>query len=201
MEFSYRISEAQYARAFKLRIKHLRKHRRVLNAALFWMVIIVILLTLWSFEQKQSSQSENARDAAAANYDSASTEGKDASEHRASTPQDIALDLLPFAAIVALLIVGKFWWMPRQIRKIYRKDPSMQGEFTVQITPQTYFCRSSAGTTLEAGWDVFDFWIDDRDLVLLVYKSGMSVPLNTSNLGQTEQSELRSTLSAVLPKR
>ena len=87
------------------------------------------------------------------------------------------------------------------LRRIYRKDPSMQGQFTANITPESISIENTAGTSFRAGWNIYERWREEEGLLLLVLRSGASSMISLADLSSTQRDELRGILAAVLPKK
>jgi hypothetical protein len=244
MEFSYRISEADFLNAWKLR---LQKRRLPLPVRLivFWLFVMVCLMVLWAVVQKGATSKEvqysysdlyskvqagEVQDAAIqgdelrgrlkgskeifhttlpANYDDLEkamiaagvnvTIKAPPSENGILTP--LLLNVGPF-----ILLIGVWFLMLRRLgamnpRRTYRKDPTMQGEFTVEITPQGIATRNTAGTSSLSGWNVYNDWREGKNLIVLMMRSGGYFTLNVSGLSDMQRQELRGILASALPKR
>lgn len=77
----------------------------------------------------------------------------------------------------------------------------MQGTFTVSIDPASITVRNTAGTLFQAGWNVFENWREKKEIILLLLRSGSVSVLSLVGLSDYQRNELRSILSAALPKK
>jgi hypothetical protein len=88
-----------------------------------------------------------------------------------------------------------------QVRRLYRKDPLMRGQFAVSITPASIAIKNTAGTSSQSGWDIYDFWREGRSVIILVMHSSAYFILSLAELSEAQRGELRGILAAALPKR
>lgn len=240
MEFSYRISEAEYVTARKLRREVSNGPRRA-RTVLFWIFIMVCLMLLWAVVQKGATgkrldyaalyekvQSGQVRDAVIrgdeltghlkgskeefrttlpANYDellkAMIATGVDFSIRKRQS--DMRTSLLINVGPFALLLIVWFL-MLRQMglrapRRMYERDPTMQGEFTVNVSPQSMTIRNTAGTSFTSGWNVYEYWREGKNVIVLALRSGAYTTLNIAGLSDVQRNELRGILSGALPKR
>jgi hypothetical protein len=187
MEFSYRINEAQYAKAWRLSRKGML-FGSVRKIALFVVFSLVCLVLLWSTIQHLSGPTPVADDSTAS--------------VQQSTTFSFATNLAPFAVLAvvwAFILLGP----RRQLRSRYRKDPVMQGVLTVEITPDRLRTENTVGTSGQTGWDIYDFWREDakNKLIVLVMKSQNYFVLNLADLPEPQQNEVRMLLGQVLPQK
>lgn len=188
MEFSYRISEAEYQAAWKLRNEPTRQ-RAALKTILFWVFILICLTLLWSIAQRGSHQTGTGpvvtMPAAHAAHVSAAT---------------ILRNVLPFLVLLGVwLAMARS--VPSRLRLMYRKDPAMQGEFTVNVTPQSISTRNTAGASTESGWNIYEYWRERNNLIVLDMVSGTYFTLNLAGLSEPKRAELRGILAQALPKK
>jgi hypothetical protein len=87
-----------------------------------------------------------------------------------------------------------------QLRRQYRKDPAMQGQFTINITPESISTHNTAGSSSNTGWNIYDYWREGKGMILIVCQSGVAVPISLAGLSEAQQNELRGILAAALPK-
>jgi len=253
MEFSYRISESDSLRAWKLRRE---KHRWPLGLlgfglVLFWVFILVCLMLLWTVVQKSATskaveysysdlynkvQAGEVQDAVIqgdelrghlkgspegfhttlpANYDDllkamiAARMSVTIRESKGKGPQGgIVFPLLvtvgPIVLVLSLfclfvVLLGRFG--ATAPRSKYREDPVMQGEFSVEITPQGIATRNTAGTSAKSGWNIYEYWREGKGLTVLVLRSGAYFTLNVAGLSDVQRQELRGILATALPKK
>jgi uncharacterized membrane protein len=189
MEFSYRISEAEYLSAAKLKNKGNLHIRRIQKSLFFWIFIVICFLLFFTFYQHSQQQSPITDDAAI----------------QAVAPSQtinlILTNLLPVVAVVGVFAYVIFRSVPMQLRQQYRKDPAMQGQSTLNITPESISIQITSGTTSKSGWKNYDYWRESKDLILMVCQSGIAVPISVASLSDVQRDELRSILTAALPKK
>ncbi len=119
-------------------------------------------------------------------------------------PPPSAFDKLLLAwplGFLALLAFVKFWFLPMRLRRMYRKDPSMQGKFTVNITSTSISTQNAAGTSSQCGWNIYDYWREGKGVIVLVFHSGAYFILSLAGLTEPQRSELRGILTSALPKK
>ena len=188
MQFSYRVSETNYFEARKLRLRSIRRFSLV-KTIFFWVFVLVCLMLLWTIVQKSANHRRQVEDA------------DTPPPPPAQTSTAVWFNAAPLG-IIAVVFAGVFILViPNQVRRMYRNDPSMQGEFSVDITQSSVSTRNTAGTSSETGWNVYDFWSEGRGVIILVFKSGTYFILSLAGLSDIQRDELRSTLTAILPKK
>ena len=187
MEFSYRVSEADYFVARKLRLNATR-NLGFPKKIILWIFILVCLMLLWSVVMK-STQHPTQENAEAATTPTA------------PGSRALLFNAAPFLILAGTWVAVLFVWVPYRVRRIYNNDPSMQGEFTVEITPSAINMRNTAGTTANAGWNIYEFWSEAKSVIILVNRSGSYFVLSLSGLAESQRAELRSILSTALPKK
>ncbi len=202
MEFSYRLSEAEYLRAWKLR-REAAHGSRAVKTVLFWFFILICLMLLWAVVNKSSKPHQNQIEAPqAASHDSGanSTEGPTAERHT-NVEHALLVNVSPFLLLLVVWVFMLRQLGPTTVCRMYRKDPTMQGEFTVNITAQSISIRNSVGTSNSSGWNVYDYWREGKGLIVLVFFSGAYSTLNLAGLSELQQNELRGILASALAKR
>ena len=107
----------------------------------------------------------------------------------------------PFLVIAGIWILLVGGMIPMRLRRLYRKDPRMQGEFTVSITPEFVSADNTAGTTSKCSWNVYDYWCEGKGVIVLAFHSGSYFILSLAGLAEAQQGELRSILKAALRKK
>jgi hypothetical protein len=88
-----------------------------------------------------------------------------------------------------------------RLQRVYRKDPSMQGQYTVSVTPESVATQNTAGTSSKTGWNIYNYWREGKDVILLVFHSGSYFLLSVRELPDAQRDELRGILTAALPKK
>ena len=184
MEFSYWVSEAEYARAWKAaRSGSYRLIRFLTWFILFWLSLFLVLILLWVFAYYTSphllAQYQPSSIAATG------TMGK----------------VLPFLLVLCVWIFVLSGFTPKRIRHKYRKDPSMQGQFTVSITPDSISTSNTAGTSSQSGWKTYKGWSEGKDVIVLLSHSGTYVILSLAGLTEPQRQELLGIVSGALPKK
>jgi hypothetical protein len=87
------------------------------------------------------------------------------------------------------------------LRRRYRKNPTTQGQYSVNITPESISIENNAGSSSKVGWNLCDSWLEGKELLLLKYRSGAFFPMNLAGLSDAQRDELRGILTAALPKK
>jgi hypothetical protein len=193
MEFSYTVSEAEYLRAWKLERK--ASSRSSLKTAVFWISIMIGLLLLYRFIQPRQQQANLSHaqpvphaSVTQVNYPDTPTPG-------------IMEKAGPFLVLAGLWILIVTGLVPMRLRHIYRKDPRMQGQFTVNLTPESISTENSVGTLSRSGWNVYNYWCEGKGIIVLMFHSGTYSILSLAGLSAVQQDELRRTLKAALKKK
>jgi hypothetical protein len=88
------------------------------------------------------------------------------------------------------------------LRRRFRKDPLMQGQFTVNITPESISIENATGTSSQSKWDDFFVWYEAEGVIVLVSRSKTSsILIGLAGLSEAQRDELRGILTAALPKK
>jgi hypothetical protein len=192
MEFTYRISEADHLAAARLRRGSMGMGRfRVLMA---WVWLIVCVLVLWwaDIATNPASRVQTVDDSGVAVY------GPPARPTLLSLLRPAPVFLLLWSSVPWLILYYK--GTPR-LRKEYWKDPAMQGETTVNVTPESISMHHSIGATSQLAWKLFEHWVERDNLILLVLHPQRYVVLCIGGLSDEQRAELHAILSAALPRR
>ncbi len=199
MKFSYGISEADYLKAWKVRSK-VNSGPKVVKVVMFWVFILVALLVLWMVVQKNahSAAPQTTTDDVASVDDSSSTLSPLAPKSKVN---QLVINVGPF-----VLIAGLWIWMlarmgPAKMRKFYRSDPGMKGRYTVEVMPEFIAIENTAGFSSRSSWNIYECWIESKDLVILVMRSQAHFIVGLSELSQGQRDELRTILSTALAKK
>ncbi|MGD0546706.1 MAG: YcxB family protein [Terracidiphilus sp.] len=188
MEFSYRISEAEYLSAAKLRLKDTLRLGRIRKNIMFWVFVMVCLMLVFGIVQKSHQQPNIPDDTAVQTV------------AHASVTNSIITNVGLFVLFVSIMAFVIFRRVPMQLRRQYRKDPAMQGQFTINITPESISTHNTAGSSSNTGWNIYDYWREGKGMILIVCQSGVAVPISLAGLSEAQQNELRGILAAALPK-
>ncbi len=193
MEFSYKISESEFRRAWH--VERRASSRASLKTAAFWIALMLGLLLLFKVLQpdRQLPGFSNAQPAV----------------HAAMvlpainvTAEPTVLERVgPFLVIAGIWILLVGGMIPMRLRRLYRKDPRMQGEFTVSITPEFVSADNTAGTTSKCSWNVYDYWCEGKGVIVLAFHSGSYFILSLAGLSEPQHGELRGILKAALRKK
>ena len=119
-----------------------------------------------------------------------------------TTPAPTVLERVgPFLVLSGLWILIVTTLVPMRLKYLYRKDPRMQAKFTVNITPDFISTHNSAGTTSKTGWNVYDYWCEGKNVIVLMFCSGSYSILSMAGLSELQRNALRGILGAALQKR
>jgi hypothetical protein len=189
MEFSYRISEAEYLCASKLRPLRGATSwvlKVVTGIILFWICVFVGLILLWALVQRSSAIPHQPP----TNHVGAGKFLKAA-----------LLNIGPFILIPGSGIYLLFGLEPMLKRREYRKDARMQGIFTATIGQHSILIRDASGTSSQAGENSYEWWHESKRLIVLRLRSGAHTIVSLAGLSDAQRAELRNLLAANLPKR
>lgn len=104
--------------------------------------------------------------------------------------------------LVLLFLIGIFWiYLPYQVRRRCRKDPSQQGEMIVRLSSEGVSERSSTGSSSSRAWTVCSYWRESKRVIMLMTHSGIYFTFPKACLSNEQRDELRSILAASLRKR
>jgi hypothetical protein len=187
MEFSYRVSELQYAEAWKLRVKA-SSQQATFKTILFWIFILICLTLLFFVITRDVSMPPVPIQPV--------TEAESGSHSFVGTLVEVA----PILLVAGLLVAG-FCLTPRAMGRRYRKDPSMQGQFTVCVSAASFSMSNTAGISSQCTWNFYEYWREGKELIVLVSRVGWPFALVTAGLAEPQRSELRGILAAALLKK
>ena len=170
MEFTYRISEAEYLSSLKLKFK---RTARVGTVAFFFFGVLIILFCLTLVFRFNSRHSIRA----------------------------IIVILVPCVLYIGFMVYLIFGLLPKRLRLLYRKSPTLQGQFKVNISPESLSIENSAGSSSKTDWKLFDFWFEEQDLLMLKFRSGAHAMMNLAGISDAQKDEVRGILTAALPKK
>ena len=187
MEFSYRISEEDYLKAFNP--KFMGRTKSVVKTILFWIIILACLMVLVTWPQHSPHRAPVVQPPAT---------------HRVG-PSHNAWDYIEgfgplLLAVESLVLVPVL--TPKLQRRRYRKDPAMQGKFTVNITRQSISVQNSTGTFHRSGWEPYRVWYETKGVMVLFSRpAAHSMIVNLAGLSESQRDELRGILSEAIPKK
>ena len=193
MEFSFKISESEFRQAW--RVERKASSRSSLRTAAFWMLIMIGLLLLYRAIQPRSPragmQSQHLISQA---YIVRPVGGAD-------TPGGLLERVGPFLVLAGLWILIVTVLVPMRLHYLHKRDPRMQGRFTVNITQNSICTENTAGTTSKCSWNVYDYWSEGKNIIVLMFHSGSYSVLSLAGLSEAQRAELRGILSAALKKK
>jgi len=177
MEWTFRITEAQYLRAWNLERRFgcaRRKRLLLILAGVLVVVLAGIVAAIVLFPDHDG----------------------DGAHHSSNSSAPIGALSAIVAAVAAAANVS-------QVKRRYRADATMEGEFTVRLDAQSFVVSNSATAALPSGWGQFTGWREDikRGLIVLRQQPRQFVVLNVSGLQELQRSELRALLAQALPPR
>lgn len=182
MKFSYKVTEAEYLQAWRLGGKPRSAFQYVRFWFLFWFSVMVGLILLWSIV-------------------AATTPAISAKPGTHFSIVRVILLGLLFVAIWFCWIYLEFFFPKARMRRQFRKDPLMKGEFTVNVTPGSIFTQNSAGSSSQTGWDVYTHWRQRKRVIILAHQSGSFFTISIDMLPEKQRETLRDTLTLVLPQK
>jgi hypothetical protein len=189
MIFSYKITEADFVAAQKLRSRKTRSSSKP-KAFIFWPILFVGIVAVWIVVNQTLRPAPVHHD--------------DPFVLRGSGPAFFVKAFLisqgPFWAIAGAGMIAGYFMLRTSARKVYGKSGLMQKEFTVEITPNSFTSTSSSGSHSHSIWRDFEFWREAGSLVLLVRSVGTFSILNVAGLSAVQREELRSVLQSALPE-
>lgn len=197
MQFSYNVSEEQYRRAVKLRLRR-SSGPRLFKIAMFWVFVLVCLLMLWTVVTRNAGTPANSNSTQSSDQGSDTTE---TSSPPASAGHAFLINVAPFLLIGGIWVFMLVRLVPAKLGKLYRKDPSMQGTYTLDVTPACLTIHNSAGLTSNMSWNLYESWLESKDLITLQMKSTALFLISLAGLSEPQRDELRSILTSVLPKK
>jgi hypothetical protein len=199
MEFSYTISEAEYLQAGRVSKK--ASGRAVLAAKLiFWFLVLAFLIAGWGLTLSDPHVVTISH--GADGYDYATTDWSRSSHPFARASHTLMVNFGPIAIfLMSAAGVYAFRGPVYRLRRAYRKNPVMNGKFTVFVTPESFSGRNSAGTSWQDNWTLFESWREGSGLILLNLRNGPYYILNLAGLSDPQRTELRSILADALPQK
>ena len=187
MEFSYRISEEDYLKAFNP--KFMGRTKSVVKTILFWIIILACLMVLVTWPQHSPQRAPAVRPPAVHSVSS----GHNAWDYIEGFGQLLL-------AVVTLVLLPVL--TPKLQRRRYRKDPGMQGQFTVNITLESISVQNSTGTFHRSGWEPYRVWYETKGVMVLFSRpAAHSMIVNLAGLSESQRDELRGILSEAIPKK
>ncbi|MGA2048896.1 MAG: YcxB family protein [Terracidiphilus sp.] len=183
------MSEKDYLQAWRLRVK-VGSKPRLLKTVMFWVFILVCLMLLWVVVAKYNSKASPAPE-----------DTEPVAAQTGSSMNSFLWNIGPFVAlggVWAFMLVGL---APMRVRRQHRKDPLMQGEFSVKVTPDSFSMENTAGSSWNSVWGIYEYWREGKDVVILGLRSGTFFILGLASLSEAQRAELRGILGSSLPKK
>jgi hypothetical protein len=193
MEISFKLTEDEFVRGARLERK--ASSRSSLKTALFWMSIMAGLMLLYAYLRPSDSRATESASASTIRTASQSLSTP------VSQPGTLFQQVGPFLVIAGIWILIVMGLVPLRLRYLYRKDPRMQGQFTVEMTSDFISTDNTAGTFSKSAWNVYDGWCEGKGIVVLMSHSGAYSVMSLAGLTQGQQNEVRSILSASIPRK
>ncbi len=193
MEISYKLTEDEFVRGARLESKV--SSRSSLKTALFWMTIMAALMVLYAY--LRPSDPQPAQSISAATFKTAN-QGLPTS---VSEPGTLLQQVGPFLVIAGLWILIVMGLIPLRLRYLFRKDPRMQGRFTVEMTSDFISTDNTAGTFSKSAWNIYECWCESKGIIVLMSHSGAWSVMSLAGLSQVQQNEVRSILTVALPRK
>lgn len=178
MELSFKLSEAQYLRAWRLRNKASSLSDKQLIALSCFVAVCLILATMVLARWWERTAPVSA-------------------SHSSSA--FLAMNGLPLLVIIGFWIFLATGFGTLHTRRLYRNDPSLHVDFKASISPVSMSFESTAGVSLKTSWSVYESWREGKDVVILILRSGTYLILGLSGLTEAERQELRRILHLALP--
>ena len=193
MEFSFTVSDAEFRRSWRLARK--APSRSSVKTGAFWIFIMTGMMLLYRHVQRGNHQS------AAAYHLVFSRSSFVAAVNRVASLSTFSERVGPFLVLtgVWILVVGGL--VPLRLHYMYRKDPRMLGQFSVNITRDSITTETTVGTLAKSSWNVYDYWSEEKGVIILMFHSGAYSIVSLAGLSEAQRDELRAILSAALPKR
>lgn len=184
MEFSYKVSEADYLAAWKLLEKKVARTRELRKIAILVVINICLLIAWFVVSHRPLPVSEL----------------ESPSSHASSSSL-----LTSMLVVIGLVTLGNVLYRVKNrstiLRKMYQKNPSMQRVFTVDITTDGVSSRNTAGTSSASRWELYEFWSEEKDLMLLTLRNETFSIVNLAGLSTERRNELRTIVGAALPQK
>jgi hypothetical protein len=197
MQITYRVSEADYRRAWNLRLKGSFGQNKIVKVISFWVFVLVCLMFLWAVVAKSNDGKTDTSPTTEQSTDESPAPQQSSGTTRISLLENVG----PFVLIGGIWFFMLFRMVPRKMRRQYLNDPAMQGIYTVDLTPAELVVENSAGVSSRMVWNLYDYWRERDGVFVLVNKSGTYFVISASELPEAKRDELRTTLASVLQKK
>ena len=60
---------------------------------------------------------------------------------------------------------------------------------------------NTSGASSQSGWNIYDYWREKKDLIVLILRSGTCFIISPAGLSDPQRDELRAILTTALPKK
>jgi hypothetical protein len=199
LEFSYNITEAEYRRFCRLRDRSFVTIliKLIRNMVLFWILIFTCVVLLWvAVSAGSHTEKLEAHTTAQTTTQPSSTS--------ATAPASKLQQILIFGVFLAILgasVFALFISPGLQIKRRYRKDPLMQGRFSVIALPNSVSITNTSGFSSQTDWTLYRSWRETKGLIVLRMKTDLDVAISIAGLSEQQRAELRGILAAALPRK
>ena len=108
---------------------------------------------------------------------------------------------------LTLAVVFSIWALlfnvvsPYRVRRYYRKEPIAHAELTTEITSDGFSQTSSAGSNTTIQWSMFKCWKESKTVFICLLTNIQYVVIPKHALSSDQQTDLRTLLAQVLPKK
>ncbi|HEY2861839.1 MAG TPA: hypothetical protein VGJ21_25795 [Terracidiphilus sp.] len=167
-------------------------------AVVFWVFILICLMLLWVAVTRINDRTSEASPSSVAQSDQDSHTPAAIGTSRSSP---LLGNVAPFAIMLGVWAVAIFWMVPWSLRRVYRKDPVLQGVYTIDVTTNQLSIDNTAGISSQVQWRVYESWHEKNGVIVIRYKSGWFFIISLLRASDPQRAELRKILSEALPKK
>jgi len=178
MQFTSKLTEDEYMAAYRL---HCRSpYRAIANAfaytlvSLFW----IFLIASWIFKALHPSDQFLGQNVVA-----------------------FQKAILPGALGLLLWVLFFRVYTPYAMRRKFRKARSFRSELLNEIRSEGLMQKTAEGSYGFSRWADFSYWRESEQIFIAVYPTGIYCMIPKSAVTAEQQSEIRSILTAALPKK
>jgi hypothetical protein len=178
MQFTSKLSEAEYMGAYRLNCKS--PYRAIANAiaytvtSLFW----IFLIASWIFKALHPSDPFLGQNVSA-----------------------FQKAILPGAFGFLLWVLFFRVYTPYDTRRKFRKTRSFQIEVLNEINSEGLMQKTSEGSYGFSRWADFSHWRESEQMFIVVYPTGIFCMIPKSAVTSEQQNEVRNILTAALAKK
>lgn len=178
MQFTTRITEDDYVDANRLKTRSLQ--RTVASVlvysltALFW----IFLVGAWIAEHIYHAHSFLGQNAA-----------------------ELQRTFMPGAIAFLLWILAFRVYPARVTRRKFRNAPSLHGDLFLEINTEGLMQKTAHGSYGFSRWPDFSYWRESKKMFIVVDPTNVFCMIPKASLGREQRNEIRSMLTAALPRR